>query len=277
MKRDGKEYTNKGIAARGQLHDETVFGKRKDKEGREFFHVRKPLQNLTAASIPKIVDERILQLANQRLQEVGLLINEKNGKPEVKTKEEKEAFSRAFAEPLFLPNKQGDPVPVRKVRIRENYTKAVQLKEGKNQWVNPGSNHHVLIYRDYAGQLDEQVVTFWEAVERKRQGHPLYQLPEKGKEIVATLQINDMFLLGLHDDELDWEDEALLNKHLYRVQKLSSKFYEFRHHCEATIENSFDPYYHRINGFGEGKTGWLKYNPIKVFVSRTGKLSPVDL
>ena len=114
-------------------------------------------------------------------------------------------------------------------------------------------------------------------MERKRKGFPVYQLPPDGSEIVTTMQINDMFLLGIDEGEIDWEkpDASLLKEHLYRVQKLSSKFYEFRLNTEASIQNNFHPYYIRIQSFGEGKTGWITHNPIKVKVSVSGKIEKV--
>ena len=121
------------------------------------------------------------------------------------------------------------------------------------------------------------MVTFWTVVERKRKGFPIYQLPPDGSEIVTTMQINDMFLLGIDEGEIDWEnpDTSLLKEHLYRVQKLSSKFYEFRINTEASIQNNFHPYYISIRNFGNGKTGWNSFNPIKVNVSVSGNLKKV--
>lgn len=60
------------------------------------------------------------------------------------------------------------------------------------------------------------------------------------------------------------------------VQKLSSKFYEFRlvHHNDTSITES--PYYVRINNFGHRKTGWQTHNPIKVRMNAIGKLSVKD-
>jgi CRISPR-associated endonuclease Csn1 len=178
---------------------------------------------------------------------------------------------------IFLPNKNGAPVPILKVRMKENFSGAEKLKENVNQWVNPRNNHHVLIYKDEKGNLKEEVVTFWTVVERKRTGEPVYKLPIDGKEIITTLHINDMFLLGLKEDEINWEnlDYQVLKQHLYRVQKLSSKFYEFRLSSQSSIQNNFQPFYIRIQSFGEGKTGWETFNPVKVKISVSGKISKV--
>ena len=179
---------------------------------------------------------------------------------------------------LFLTNTKGDQVPIKSVRIREILSGVVQLKEGLNQYVNLRNNHHVLIYLNHDQQYCEQVVTFWEAIRRYRFGEPIFQLPEDGEEFVTTLQINDLFLLDLEETELNlkYESKSFLAKHLYRVQKLSSKFYEFRlvHHND-TSSTEF-PYYIRINNFGLRKTGWVTHNPIKVWMNAIGKLSIKD-
>jgi len=167
-------------------------------------------------------------------------------------------------------------VPVKKVRIKKNFNYAENLKSDKNQWVDLGKNHHVLIYKDADGNLKEDVVTFWKAVERKKQNQNIVQLPELDNEgeIVTTLQINDTFLLNMDENEVDWGSvnyNAVVNN-LYRVQKLSSKFYEFRLVSESKIDKKGLPFYCRIQSFGEGKTGWLSFNPIKVKISTSGKL-----
>jgi CRISPR-associated endonuclease Csn1 len=268
--KNGVIHKNVGVAARGQLHKETVFGKRTFL-GDEAFHVRKAIDSLTTEKqLEKVVDETIRSLIMKRIQELGgfvkgtipmntfFIVNENGVKqPQV-----------------FLPNKNGNPVPVLKVRMKENIGGAEQLKDDVNQWVNPRNNHHVLIYKDEKENLKEEVVTFWTVVERKRQGFPVYQLPNDGKEIVTTLHINDMFLLGLKEDEINWNnlDYDVLKEHLYRVQKLTSGDYFFRKHKSSTVT---DEDYKQIRGFGEGKTGWFTFVPIKVKISVSGKIQKV--
>ena len=270
--KNNKKYKNVGVAARGQLHKETVFGKR-NFMGEEAFHVRKPIDSLTTEKqLGKVVDESIKGLIRKRVQTLGGF---DKGKIPINT-----FFTvdeNGIKEPqIFLPNKNGEPVPVLKVRMKENIGGAEPLKGNVNQWVNPRNNHHVLIYKDENENLKEEVVTFWTVVERKRTGQSVYQLPSHGKEIVTTLHINDMFLLGLHEDEIYWEnpDYGLLEEHLYRVQKLTSGDYFFRIHTSSTVTS--DDYY-QIRGFGEGKTGWNTFNPIKVNVSASGKIEKSSL
>lgn len=268
--KNGVKYRNIGIAARGQLHKETVFGKRTF-NGEEAFHVRKPIESLeTAKQIDKVVDESTRLLILKRVSELGGFVKDK-----VPANTFFIADENGIKQPqLFLPNKNGAPVPILKVRVKENIGGAEKLKENVNQWVNPRNNHHVLIYKDEKGNLKENVETFWTVVERKRTGQSAYQLPIDGKEIVTTLHINDMFLLGLKEEEINWEkpDYEVFKEHLYRVQKLSSKFYEFRQSSQASIQNNFQPFYISIRGFGEGKTGWDTFNPLKVKISVSGKI-----
>ena len=270
--KNGKKHTNLGVAARGQLHKETVYGKRTF-NGEEAFHVRKPIESLeTAKQIAKVVDESIRLLILKRVNELGGFVKDKVPANTFFIVDE-----NGVKQPqIFLPNQNGAPVPILKVRVKENIGGAVKLKTNVNQWVNPRNNHHVLIYKDEKGNLKEEVVTFWTVVERKRTGQSVYQLPIDGKEMVTTLHINDMFLLGLSEDEINWEnpDYKVLKEHLYRVQKLSSKFYEFRLNTEASIQQNVLPFYRRITGYGEGIGGWLTHNPIKVKISVSGKIIP---
>ena len=268
--KNGKEYKNLGVAARGQLHKETVYGKRTF-NGEEAFHVRKPIESLeTAKQIAKVVDESIRLLILKRVNELGGFVKDKVPANTFFIVDE-----NGVKQPqIFLPNQNGAPVPILKVRVKENIGGAVKLKTNVNQWVNPRNNHHVLIYKDEQGNLKEEVVTFWTVVERKRTGQSVYQLPIDGKEIVTTLHINDMFLLGLSEDEINWEnpDYKVLKEHLYRVQKLTSGDYFFRKHKSSTVT---DDDYKQIRGLREGKTGWLTFNPIKVKISVSGKITKI--
>jgi CRISPR-associated endonuclease Csn1 len=269
--KNGVKYKNVGVAARGQLHKETVFGKR-NFNGEEAYHVRKPIDSLTTEKqLEKVVDETIKILIHKRVQELGGFI-----KGTIPPNTFFIVDENGIKQPqIFLPNKNGAPVPILKVRMKENIGGAEQLKDNVNQWVNPRNNHHVLIYKDVKGNLKEEVVTFWTVVERKRQGFPVYQLPIDGKEIVATLHINDTFLLGLNEDEINWgnPDFEVLKNHVYKIQTLSSMIYEFRLHSDSTqVKDTSTIIFKRIQSFGDGKTGWRNLNPIKVKISVSGKI-----
>lgn len=269
--KNGKKHTNLGVAARGQLHKETVYGKRTF-NGEEAFHVRKPIESLeTAKQIAKVVDESIRFLILKRVNELGGFVKDKVPANTFFIVDE-----NGVKQPqIFLPNQNGAPVPILKVRVKESVGRAEKLKTNVNQWVNPRNNHHVLIYKDEKGNLNEEVVTFWTVVERKRTGQSVYQLPIDGKEMVTTLHINDMFLLGLSEDEINWEnpDYKVLKEHLYRVQKFTSGDYYFRKALTSSIQNPEEK--QQINSFGFGKNGWSTHNPIKVKISVSGKITKI--
>ncbi|MCI2228509.1 type II CRISPR RNA-guided endonuclease Cas9 [Polaribacter sp. MSW13] len=264
-KKNGVVHKNLGIAARGQLHKESVYGLRQAPNSTQAFHVRKPLESLTTEKhLEKIVDKSIRELIYKKVQQLGGFI---------KGKIPKETFfiidENGEKQPqIFLPNRNGKPVPIKKVRIKENIGGAEKLKEHTNQYVNPRNNHHVLIYKDFNDNLKEEVVTFWTAIERKRQKQAVFQLPKDGKEIISTLQINDLFLLGVDENEIDWEkpDNNLLNRYLYRVQKISSKDYNFRKVEASTILNKIEAI--RIKSI----PSFQNLKPIKVKLNSIGKI-----
>lgn len=276
--KNGKIIFSRGEAARGELHKESVYGKHIGENGKEYYHITKPLEEITkSAHVNKIVDKGVRDIIINRIKEMGIDTAQK------KYDIPKGAFfdfdeSGNKIPKIFIPNKNGSPVPVKKVRIKELIGNAEQLKE-INQYVNPRNNHHVAIYRNEDGVLFEKVVTFWEVVERVKQGLPVInKKPDNNFEFVTSLQINDMFLLGLSNEEYEHykNDYEKLSKHLYKVEALSSKYYEFRLHNSADTKDENRPRYVRINGFGTGITGWKSFNPIKVQLSVLGKIISVN-
>jgi CRISPR-associated endonuclease Csn1 len=118
--------------------------------------------------------------------------------------------------------------------------------------VSTGNNHHVAIYRDEKGNLQEEVVSFYEAVTRKNIGLPIINKQhEKGWQFLFTMKQNEMFVfpnekIGFNPHEIDLlkpENNALISKNLFRVQKFSLIYYGnsavrdyvFRHHLETQL------------------------------------------
>lgn len=124
--------------------------------------------------------------------------------------------------------------------------------------------------------FQEHIVTFWESVRRIRNKEPLYQLPSDGRMIISTLHINDCFILGLSKKEIYHRLENGVNlwDNVYRVQRISSKYYEFRQVYDLDAYDQTYPNYIRILNFGNKKTGWLTHNPFKISISVLGEISP---
>lgn len=274
--KNGQKRKARGIAARGQLHKETVYGRRRAPNQTEYgFHVRKPLESLTGqAQVDKIVDPVVRKLVKDRLQTCGVNISKKS----YKIPQNKEIFFHMDENGrqiplLFLPNKKGgDPVPIRKVRIRESSTGAVKLKDEINQWVEPGNNYCVGLYKSPEGKLFEgEVVTFWTAVQRKIQQKPvLPPVRDDGSRLVVRFQEDDMFLMGLPETKIDWKNPNYeeLSKYLYRVQSVSRGDYMFRFHQAANLDVEFEKV--RI----KSTKSWEEHTPIKVRVDELGRIAP---
>ncbi|MCX8052081.1 MAG: type II CRISPR RNA-guided endonuclease Cas9 [Chlorobi bacterium] len=280
--KNGKTLVFRSLAARDQLHKETFYGQRTDPEtGTIGYHVRKPLQEITKqAQVEKIVDPVVRALVEQRIAEAGGYQGDAVPKG---------AFfgtsPDGSPQPLvFLPNRRGEPVPVLKVRLRESLANARPVKPDINCYVNPSNNHHAVVYRFPDGQLGIEVVQFWDAVFRQRRGEPLYQVPA-GCELVMTLHINDMVLLGCSQEDFDRilaayppdERGRHLAPYLHKVQKLSQsspKQWElcFRHHADARPVDEAKHDYILIRNWGTGKQGWETYNPIKLRITPSGMI-----
>ena len=260
---DGKKKTirSQGLGARGELHKESVYGKYIIK-GKESFHIRKGLENFTKVKdLDKVVDDGIRELL---LENVRNHLAIQNLKPDTAIPTDvwfKKEIDGKLTPRVYLPNANGPYIPVRKVRIKENLGKAVNWHEGYNQWVNPRNNHHLLIYQTTDGTLKEQVVSFWDVVERKNQKQGTYQLPPDGENIVTILQSNDLVIIPSFIKN-DNHSEAL-----YRVQKISDGDYSFRIATASNTNNKLEEI--RIQSFKK----WLELNPKKVKIDALGKLS----
>ncbi len=68
---------------------------------------------------------------------------------------------------------------------------------GKKQavdFVSTGNNHHVAIYRDEKGKLQDEVVSFYEAVGRVNEGLPIIDKEKDGLEFLFTMKQNEYFV-----------------------------------------------------------------------------------
>jgi len=272
FKRNGRVFQSDGYAARGFLHKETIYGKRTPPGSNEQrYIVRKPVDGLTkSAQIEKIIDPVVRRVITNRLIDLGVDITAR------KYDVPKGAFFHTSEDGtktplLYMPSKSGKRIPIRKVRMEENLGNAVAVTQDQTQWVNPRNNHHIAIYQHNDGKLEEVVVTFWDAVQRKmHSGHVFQRQLDNGAQLVTTMQMNDLFLLGLpHEAVLEVLDIQTIWKCLYRVQKLSSSYYVFRLHAESTISRDEKGYFVSI----QSMKAWVEHNPIKVHLDPSGKLT----
>lgn len=247
--------------------------------------IKYPLASIKAKDLEYVVDNRVRELIRQRLAQYGN--NEK----------------QAFKEPLFYDD--DSRIEIRNVRMFTGLNVVVPVKFNSNNepigFSKPGNNHHVAIYKDENGKLQEHIVSFWHAVKRKKYGIPviitkpqevwdtildkqipeefLSQLPDIKWEYVMSMQTNEMFVMGLdevaYQDAIANRDYQLLNKHLYRVQKLSHSTYSYRFHLETNVDESQELIDMGAMIRSKSIGNLMSFNPHKVRVSILGEIIEV--
>lgn len=196
--------------------------------------------------IDKVIDAGVRNILEERLKEFG--------------GNAKEAFSNLDKNPIWL--NKGKGISIKRVTIsgvknaealhyKKDHLGKEILDENGNRipvdFVSTGNNHHVAIYRDADGNLQENVISFFEAVERANQGIPVIDKTfnvHSGWQFLFTMKQNEYFVFpneqsGFNPNEIDLLDKKnykLISPNLFRVQKIASKNYFFRHHLETNVE-----------------------------------------
>ena len=240
---DGKEKTciqTRVLVPRGELMEASLYGKIIS-DGKERIVKRYPLHALKGT----VVDPRLRELITQR----------KQG-----------STTEAKGEPLYLDAEKKQEVrSVRCYVTQPSIDKAIPVcfdEQGKAiTFAKSGSNHHVVHYLDAAGKIHPIILSTWDVIERVRYGLPTIitdyaqvpqdlelpasvrkKLPQAEWKCMDVLLRNEMFLLGLSDEEITQAitraDYTLLSKHLYQLRKISissdSKIdYTFYYHLDA--------------------------------------------
>lgn len=283
-KRSGKTDVQRDVLIpRGALSEETIYGVI-HAQGKDEVVCKYALQGLKAKDVDYIVDKALQEKVRGRISQYG--------------------EKQAFAEPLYLDEAKTQEVRSVRCFTGKDQSKLVPLRynvEGEAVgFVAPGNNHHLALYRDDDGNVVESIVTFWQAVERARYGLPivvasprevmekalaipglpesvLKALPASNLRLMEVLRMNDMFLIGMTDEEIqvaiEAKDHSTLSRHLYRVQKLSSRYYVFRYHLETEVKDEKNttgniPKFYRIVSFN----AYNKLNPRKVKIDLLGRI-----
>lgn len=245
------------------------------------------LQSLKAIQADDIVDERVKFLVKERLAQFG--------------NKEKEAFKDTL---WFNEEKQ---IPIITVRLfaRPDANNLQVIKKDENGkdigFVVTGNNHHIAIYEDKDNKLVQHSCTFWHAVERKKYSIPvvikkssdvwnqlldkelpesfLSNLPADNLNLKFSMQQNEMFILGLSQEEFEEasknNDKSLLSKHLYLVWSIAEGDYWFRHHLETKNSEL-----KKTDGAKDGKRyyrlstkGLTDLTPVKVRLNHLGEIT----
>lgn len=244
----GKAFTGKNSLAKNPIfldseHCRVVPEKVKTVTMQQVFTIRKPVDK--DLKIDKVVDPHIRAILKQRLDEFG-------GKAD-------KAFANLEENPIWLNKEKG--IAIKRVTITGvNVATPLHSKTDKNgnpildkdgntmpvDFVSTSNNHHVAIFIDQDGNLQEHVVSYYEATARINADLPAIDKEYNahlGWKFLFTMKRNEYFVIpdpdnGFFPDEMDLTDPtryAEVSKHLYRVQKLATRNYMFRQQYETTV------------------------------------------
>lgn len=196
--------------------------------------------------IDKVIDKNIRKILQARLDKFG--------------GDATKAFTNLDENPIWLNKEKGITIKRVKIRgiangeplrtkrdVRGNVIKDANGNAIPTDYVNTASNHHLAVFRDAAGNLQEHVVSFYEATTRAIMGLPIVDKDYKsdeGWEFLFSMKQNEYFVFpnpktGFSPQELNLLDESNMSRispNLYRVQKFSTGDYFFRHHLETNVE-----------------------------------------
>lgn len=253
--------------------------------------IRKPVSSIGEKQLDDVIDPVVREALRARLSQY---------KNDVKA-----AYKDLENDPIWYNNEKS--IKIETVRCKTGLSAVVPVRyneEGEGDaYVKPGNNHHIAIYQTSEGKLEEHICTFWHAVERYKYGIPVVientndvhdvllqradelpqsfidKLPVPNCTLVTSLQQNQMYILGMADEDFEnairENDTALLSKYLYRVQKITNSDYFFRHHLETSVDDKDDIEFKRDSKrFYRLKSikGLFNLNPKKVSISAIGDI-----
>lgn len=257
---------------------------------KEVFVIKCKVDSITLKKVSNIVDKRVRVAVRARYAECGDSDSE---------------FKKSLAErPLTL---DGTGAQVRSIRCISSLTpkSMVTIRKDDNDigigYSKSGNNHHVTFYEDEKGKINALVTSFWDGILRKLNGIPVIvtdpaaawdalmsiddeevrekiaaKLPSPGWRHILNMQENEMFVLGISEDEfrdaINSNDKAKLARHLFRVRGISVDDYCFRLH--TTTQTDRDCNQVKIGNYLRLRTdeSLLSLNPHKVRVTLLGEI-----
>ena len=200
---------------RGALHEETNYGilGLKDEKGQELFALRKSLAAITQSELERIADSNVREIVKAHLRAHG-------ADPEARNGEKSEPWKKAMTAPNYpmLPNGNGAPVPIKKVRLHKPSGGMIKMKNREGveyRAVESGSNHHIVIFEHTAagkkkGRWDGEVVSMFDAAQRIRRHEPIILRDVgEGKKFVMSLSINEIVKVTENGESAYWRVQKI--------------------------------------------------------------------
>lgn len=206
------------------------------------FTIRKPVS--PDLKIDKVVDVHVRQILQMRLDAFG--------------GDARKAFTNLDENPIWLNEEKGVAIKrvtiygansVEPIHCKHDHRGDFVLDNNSNRvatdYIETKNNHHAAFYLDASGEVQEVIVSFIEAAERRRQNLPVVDKSFKSSEgwtFLFTMKQNEYFVIAnpatdFHPKDIDLMDISLqtnVSANLYRVQSISKGDYWLRHHLDAT-------------------------------------------
>jgi len=266
---------------------------------KEEYVIKYPVQNITEKDLKSIIDEGVRTIITNRLKE-----NQNNPKL---------AFKDLHQNPVWLNEEKR--IPIKSVRCFTGLSSVEAIYQNEQNegisFVKPANNHHIAIYTDEHGAKHEHVVTFWHAVERKKLMLPvviknpkeiwdvallnktnysedfLSKLPNDSWVLNTSIQQNEMFVFNMSKDDIEGDlnknNYKTISDNLYRVQKVSTGDYNFRHHLETKVDNKINGEKDEMVFIKSGRLirirsadAFTKYAPNKVMLNNLGRIIKIE-
>lgn len=287
----GKNSLDKNPIFLDELHTEHVPSRVKTVTFENVYTIRKDVSydNFGKSGNKKLDKDGVIKALNK-------IIDKKTRDILIKRFEEynfdaQQAFSNLDENPIWLNKEKG--IQIKRVTIsgvsnaealhqkHDHHGQLILDKNSQSQpvdFVSTSNNHHVAIYRkpvtdkktgwfmlDENGnieyELEENIVSFYEATARANAGLPIIDKTYKqdeGWQFLFTMKQNEYFVFPRYEkyiddngkeqeritfNPLDYSEEwyknpdnyAQISPNLFRVQKISTKNYMFRHHLETKV------------------------------------------
>lgn len=242
--------------------------------------------------VEKIVDGAVRKVLEARLKEFG--------------GDAKKAFSDIEKNPIWL-NKQNG-IAIKRVTIsgvsnaeplhykKDHLGNFILDENGKQipvDFVSTGNNHHVAIYRDANGNLQDRIVSLFEAVQLVNAGLPVVDKEfnkSLGWQFLFTMKQNEFFVFpndktGFNPKDVDLlnpNNRSLISPNLFRVQTISKvsygnavvRDYLFRSHIDATKASEINKFLQGVT-FHQYKSLPPLENIVKVRLNHIGQIVKV--
>ena len=184
----------------GALHKETIYGEPRLFNGKSVVHIRRPLSGIPPGQIDDIVDPAVRDVVRIKLAEMG---------------GDTKRFSDSDLSTLpHLSGKNGQPIPIKRVRVREVKNAEALLALPGRRFVESDSIHHFEIFVCREGSKEiwrHKAVSLFEASQRRRRGECIVR-----KSLPSNPDANFLFSL-MKGDTIEIDQDG--RRDIFRVKK----------------------------------------------------------